>query len=232
MMNVGFHGDVQGHSAQDKEIRFLLVSGASGGGKSTFIRALTQGWLDPYIVAQLPSGCANWPVIDVNDIHKEGLAISKVLESIGPEKCAVLHYDISYIFRWGLPSYADDAADALFKLASRIDCVFVKTDGARLRRQHLARERERMRRKSRAEIAWRKCVRKPMRVFAQSLRGIRRRRAQHLYAQPEFLVQCYSLWESYARALGVSCPDYSLLTVEPEKTLDGPPMFRLVPTTR
>lgn len=230
MWNVGIHTDSKNRPTPAKDIRFLLVSGASGGGKSTFIRALAEGWLDPYIVSQLPSGCAYWPIIDVNDIHKEGLEIGKVLESIGPEKCAVLHYDISYIFRRGLPSYADDAANALFKLASRIDCVFVKTDSARLRRQHLARERERLHRMSRAEIAWRKCVRKPIRVFRQRLRGVRRRRAQHLYAQPEFLVQCYSLWESYARALGASCASYSLLTVEPEKKLDGPPMFRLVTT--
>lgn len=231
MWNVGIRRNTETHRAQAKEIRFLLVSGASGGGKSTFIRALTEGWLDPHILAQLPPGCANWPVIDVNNIHKEGLAISKVLENIGPEKCAVLHYDISYIFRLGLPSYADDAADALFKLASRIDCVFVKADGARLRRQHLARERERMRRKSRAEIVWGEWVRKPIVAFGERLIGIRRRQAQHLYAQPEFIAQCYSLWESYARALGASCLGSSLLTVEPEKRPDGPPMFRLVPAT-
>ena len=48
----------------------LLISGPSGGGKTTFLRQLREGTLAPEILARLPAGSGNWPVLEANDVLK------------------------------------------------------------------------------------------------------------------------------------------------------------------
>lgn len=216
-------------SHKTRDIRFLLVSGASGGGKSTFIRALKEGWLNPEIISRLPHDCSCWPVIDVNNILKNRLNIQNVISEIGTGNRAILHYDISYIHRLGLPSYEDDPADILFNLASHIDCVFIKADLAVLKRQHLIRERTRMRSKSRSKILWGTLVRRPLTTLRERSVGIHRRNAQVLYAQPQFLASCYGLWETYVCQLGPSRNTSPILTVQPATGPGSPPQFALCP---
>lgn len=215
-------------AASRAELPVLLVAGASGGGKSTFIELLRQRRLGGEILGALPDGCWTWPVIEANNMLKKRVPLDDVLASVGPADGAILHYDIAFIHRFALPAYESDPASELFRSASRLDTVLVKTDLDVLTRQHQARHAAQISSKSRAEVLWGDWVRRPLRQLSFKLQGQPAVETQTLYLTPDFLTTCYAAWEAYVRHLMLAKPASHMLTVAPAPGRDGTPAFRIV----
>ncbi len=209
-------------------LHFLLVSGPSGGGKSTFIQQLTDGELPPDILSELPENCASWPVIEANNMLKDKVSLADVLEMMGPSEGAILHYDITYIHRFALPSYASDPASALFMRGDTLNVVLVKPDLNSLQRQFHERQRAHNRSKSIASRLWGGWVRRPLRRALQRLKGQPAVDTQGLYLSDDWLRHCYSDWYDYVCQLINKKPTSKVLQVEPCQQADGKPGFRLI----
>jgi hypothetical protein len=212
-----------------RDLHVLLVAGASGGGKSTFIRLLGERRLGRDILAALPEGAWRWPVLEVNNMLKKGLSLDAMLAGVGSAAGAILHYDIAYIHRFALGAYERDPASELFGQVGRLDTVLVKTDVDRLTRQHRERHQAQVASKNRAELLWGAWVRQPLRQLHFRMQGHPAVDTQTLYHSPDFLSGCYASWETYVRNLVLSKPASSMLTVAPDDDSDGSPAFHLVP---
>lgn len=112
----------------------LLVSGPSGGGKSTFIEQLRNGKLAPAIRSLLPAPSDGWPVVEANNVLKEDLSPVDFAQLVQAGNCLV-HYDIVFIRKHGLRRYEDDPAMRLLAEAASLDVVFVRPDVAQLQTQ-------------------------------------------------------------------------------------------------
>lgn len=209
--------------------QILLVAGPSGGGKSTFIRLLRERRLGRDILAALPEACWQWPVVEANNMLKQGLSLNDMLAGAGSADGVILHYDIAYIHRFALAGYESDPASELFSFANRLDAVLVKADLDRLTRQHRARHHAQMSSKSRAKRIWGDWIRRPLRKLNLRLRGQTAIDTQALYLTPDFLSACYGAWEAYVRRLALAKSASRMLTVAPDQDADGAPLFRLVP---
>jgi energy-coupling factor transporter ATP-binding protein EcfA2 len=209
---------------------FLLVSGPSGGGKSTFIEQLAANALPDDIAAHLPSGCAVWPVIEANNLLKDKLPLETVLAAAGDH--AILHYDIAYIHRFALPGYASDPAAALFDLGDRLDVVLVTPDADSLKQQFLNRQMAHKRRKGLARQLWGDWVRRPLRRALQHLKGRPARDTEELYLSADWLRDCYAGWRDFIQGLIASRPGARFIEVAPSGRMDGKTGFRLVAARR
>jgi hypothetical protein len=212
-----------------QDLHVVLVAGASGGGKSTFIRLLSERHLGRDILAALPEGAWRWPVLEVNNMLKKGLSLDAMLAGVGSAAGAILHYDIAYIHRFALGTYERDPASELFGQVGRLDTVLVKTDLDRLTRQHQERHQAQVSSKNRAELLWGAWVRQPLRQLHFRLQGHPAVDTQTLYQTPNFLSDCYTAWEAYVRNLVLSKPASRMLIVTPDQESDGSPAFRLMP---
>lgn len=208
---------------------FLLVSGPSGGGKSTFIDRLARAALPADIADRLPAGCAGWPVAEVNDMLKNGIGADALLAGLDDSAGVILHYDIAYIHRFALPGYASDPAAALFELGDPLDVVLIKPDLARLTAQHASRRAAHRRAKGKARLLWGDWVRRPLRRALLRLRGHPAVDTEVLYGDPDWLRRCYDAWRDHVLALVAGRPAARFIEVEPVVTPDGAPGFRLLP---
>ncbi len=211
---------------------FLLVSGPSGGGKSTFIDRLAHAALPADIAALLPDGCAGWPVVEVNDMLKNQIGVDAILAGMGDSPGAILHYDIVYIHRFALPGYAGDPATALFALGDPLEVVLIKPDLARLSAQFSTRRAAHRRTKGRARVLWGDWVRRPLRRALLRLRGNPAVDTDVLYGDPDWLRRCYAAWREYVLELVAARPGTRYIEVEPIASAGGEPGFRLLPTPR
>jgi hypothetical protein len=119
------------------EIKTLvLVAGASGAGKSTFLDILASNSLPPSIMKMLPDDCSGW--LQTNGTKVIGPRAREMSRS-GVRRLdgAVLHYDILCPFDTGVKSYKTDASLALVNRASRIVIVDIRPRREVLR-AHLA----------------------------------------------------------------------------------------------
>jgi energy-coupling factor transporter ATP-binding protein EcfA2 len=207
---------------------FLLVSGPSGGGKSTFIQHLTDGRLPPEIASELPLNCASWPIIEANNMLKNKVSLAEILKTMGSSESAILHYDIAYIHRFGLTNYASDPASALFTLSDRLDVVLVKPGPDNLQRQYRERHYAHYHSKSLASRLWGTWVRRPVRRAFQRLQGKIALETQALYLSEDWLQHCYSDWHDYIHQLIKNKPASKVLQVVPCQQADGNPGFNLI----
>lgn len=205
---------------------FLLVSGPSGGGKSTFIEQLAAGALPDDIAMQLPPGCAAWPVVEANNLLKDHWPLDAALAAAGDQ--AILHYDIAYIHRFALPGYANDPAAQLFQLGDRLDVVLVTPDADNLKQQFFARQQAQQRRKSLARRLWGDWVRRPLRRGLLRLRGRPARDTADLYLSADWLRSCYAGWREFVLGLIADRPGARFIEVAPTGSRPDRPGFRLV----
>jgi hypothetical protein len=201
-----------------KNIRALLVSGPSGGGKSTFIDQLVKREVSAGIGAMLPEDCSNWPVIEINDLLKGNLS----MPTPGPEENYILHYDIVMIHRYKM-SYEDDPAIELLRKAREVHEVFVRPDANTLRAQFAARKQNHEAGKSRASLLWAKAIRHPSRRLAGLLGGKPSIPTWDLYSTSGWLESCYEKWITASDSIPVS----SRTIIESSPSSDGSPSFRL-----
>ncbi len=160
--------------------RVLLVAGPSGGGKSVFISQVKANALDPAIAALLPPGCADWPVVEANDVMKDGRTAVPAPASDG----LILHYDITFIHRFALTDYTHDPFCAALLSAPPADVVYVKPDAQRLIDQFVERRDRHRGAKSASHVLWADWVRLPLKRARLRRRGLPTREAHELYAEP------------------------------------------------
>ncbi len=114
----------------------VVVAGASGAGKSTFLDCLAARALPASIMAALPPGCADWPQTNGKRVIGKG-ARNVALSGLMRVEGAVQHYDILSPFGAAAGSYETDLALGLLKRADRIVVVDIRP-GRDVLRKHLA----------------------------------------------------------------------------------------------
>lgn len=203
--------------------QILLVSGPSGGGKSTFIQQLAQGTLAPEILSLLPRDCAKWLLVESNDVLKGDLA-EKSFEAVISAGSCVLHYDIVLIHHHGISRYEDDPALRLLSNARPLHVVIILPAAEKLRQQFLDRQHRHQQTKSKFSLLWRRFVRRPIRRTLAALSGKPGHSTEELYARDQWLSDCYSEWIAFATSL----PQGSPVIIEPVSNRGQAPEFQLV----
>jgi hypothetical protein len=193
----------------------LLISGPSGGGKSTFIRQLAANSLAPDILSLLPDACGSWPVIEANNVLKGNLSPETLRNNLQQADAWLVHYDIVFIHCHGLALYQDDPAMTLLTNADSLTVVFIRPDCEVLRQQFLDRQIRHQQTKSTASLWWGRWVRRPLRRALAPLTGKPILTSAELYADNKWLAACYLQWETFCQHLMESHPQTRLLTVEP-----------------
>lgn len=178
----------------------LIVSGPSGGGKSTFIRQLLDKTLDPEILALLPD-VTDWPIIEANDVLKGDLSTETIRDMTRPSPGWIAHYDIAFIHRKGLTQYEADPFIKLLDDATTLYAVFVKPDYLSIRKQFAARKAIRQKSKSKARIFWKHFIHQPMRRMLSPVTGQSTVSTEDLYQTEEWLTSCYRTWERFLQTL-------------------------------
>lgn len=209
-------------------LRLLLVSGPSGAGKSTFIDLMQSGALPPEIAAQLPEGCARWPVYAANDFRKHGIDPDAMLRDAQLEAGVILHYDIVFPHRYGIHDYEKDPAARVFARSRAPVIVSVKLPRQRLISQFESRLDQHMRKKSMARRLWRQLVHRPMRRVMARLRGDVPRETTDLYSDPAWLAGCCEQWDAFLSALVSGKPGSKVLSIAPCPHTKPGPAFRLL----
>lgn len=209
----------------------VLLSGPSGGGKSTFARFLRDGQLPEDMQRRIAPRGGEWPVIDVTNTMRrqiEAQGPARTATEMGAPSQFILHYDITTVYRYGLPGYASDPALRLLDLARSLQIVFVCPDARRLLTQFADRDAVRRARKPGVARAWNS-------VVLGSVRGLRARLAgqvltpeRALYSDPKWMEHCYDAWEEYISGLMATGGAQDLLRVEPCRDVDEEPTFRMV----
>jgi hypothetical protein len=190
----------------------LLISGPSGGGKTTFLRQLREGTLAPEILARLPADSGNRPVLEANDVLKG----KPVMESLpaGTDGVA-LHYDIVLMHRYRIERYEDDPSLDLLDGAESLDVVFVRPDTALVKRNFMNRQNEHRKKKSNVSLLWSRFVRLPMRCLLSPITGKPTQSTEDVYQDDNWLAGCYRRWETFIGSLVERQPNAHLIVVEP-----------------
>ncbi len=205
----------------------LLISGPSGGGKSTFIRQLSERTLAPEILALLPEQSGAWPVIEANNVLKGDLSEKALLAEKSQPGGLLVHYDIVFIHRYGLKRYEEDPAMSLFADAEALRVVFVKPDYQAVRRQFLDRLAQHQKTKAKASLLWGRFVRRPLRRAFAPLTGNVMLSTEELYGDKEWLAGCYREWEAFLLRLEERTPGAKIIVVEPVSGSGEAPKFKL-----
>lgn len=204
--------------------RFLLVAGPSGGGKSTFIRALTEGRLDASILAALPEGCARWRVVEANDILKNRIKAAPSMDSASTD-AAIYHYDIAFIHRFAISAYEQDPFCSTLKDAPLLDIIYVRPDLTSLLKQYRLRRQNNRAARSWLRRFWHYSVRQPLKRIKLRKNGLPAIDADDLYCLPGFLSSCYRGWERFLDDVANANPQSRLLVVRPQTDPSGNPTF-------
>jgi hypothetical protein len=206
------------------ENRLLLVAGPSGAGKSEFIRQIKDGTLPQGVMAALPHGCSSWPLVEANNMLKDGLSATQLLQG---RNSVVAHYDLTFIHRFGISDYAQDPFNAVLTNAGPIVIVSVRPDIQRLTAQYRGRSEMHRRARSRSHQIWADWVRLPLKRAALKAQGLPAVDAGELYATPGFLEICYREWDSFLGRLAASNSHITLINVSPVHDPFGNPAFEL-----
>lgn len=206
----------------------LLVSGPSGGGKSTLIRQLVDRTLTPEILSLLPDGAGKWPIIEANDVLKGDLSTEALLTSDARPEGWLLHYDIVFIHCCRIKHYEDDPAMGLLGGTDPISVVFVRPIQRSLLDQYQRRLASHRKTKSRGSLLWARLVRRPLRRAMAPFTGKRLLTTAELYAENKWLAGCYRQWEAFLHHLAVRHPGTEIFIVEPVTGPDGSETFRRV----
>ncbi|MEI8241779.1 MAG: hypothetical protein WCI17_00785 [bacterium] len=210
--------------------KLLLISGPSGGGKSTLIDQLRNGTLDPAIRALLPAPCAGWPVVEANDVVKGDLSAGDFAGIVRAGECLV-HYDMVFIRRRKILRYEDDPAIRLLAQAASLDVVFIRPDVAQLQEQFVRRQQRHHTTKSKGSLLWRQFVRRPLRRVAAWLTDKPVIATEDWYVRDQGLADCYGPWETFIRTWAAKHSAIKIIRVEPASSPGEPARFRLAANT-
>ena len=184
----------------------LVVAGPSGTGKTTFMRMLQAGELDPAVEAALPGGAREWPQFGHNR--------RDVPTTSGP---FVLHYSTTYAPR-RRSGFEADSVLAPIRDADRVVVVTIHAGANRILEQLQGRQVERPK-----DVSFRAQLRR-FRRFCRELIG-KNRDLIPRYREPGWVEKTYADWDSYlAREAAKRPRDFTIIYVE---LMDGSAGFRL-----
>jgi hypothetical protein len=211
-----------------KKSQILFISGPSGSGKSTFIRQLRAGNLAQNIADCLPPSCADWSVIELNDIQKGDLCPIELRQRINAGESLILHYDIVFnycrVLRPGAPVHSIELFDDTIALYS----VFIRPKKEVLSRQFDQRNGEKRKTKSLLSRLCTIFVRRPLRKLRSIGKNEKITTTQELYKQHDFVDKCYMDWDSYLANLHQDYHFVSQIVIEPTSADSDEPSFRLL----
>jgi hypothetical protein len=159
------------------EKTILVVAGASGSGKTTFMEMLSAGKLEE-LESVLPSGARHWPQFGHRRSQEPDRAHS-----------FVLHYTIVYPRLMGF-ELAMDPCLAPLERAEKAVVVTIHADSAVVRDRYVARRAER----AKARGALRTIIKRVRRRLQEPSP---RADLASLYADPEWVGACYREWDEY-----------------------------------
>lgn len=209
----------------------LLVAGASGAGKSTFLRQLQSGELSPELSAMLPPGASGWP-------QTNGSRIRGKIEATGDAAGTrlvhgvVLHYDIMRVCETSIADYTEDPALAALGKADAITIVLIRPSAEHLVRQ-LGQKRPGPGRFGRMLRNLERRFRRLTglgRIAVYRPEATRQRHAQlsQRYGRPGFLDESYRDWERFLHRSVGSRLKAPIIRVEPVEMPGGRQAFRLL----
>ena len=201
----------------------LLVSGPSGGGKSTFIDHLKLGSLPSEMTSFLPAEIGEWQIVEMNDLIKGDLSLERLKQILRTSTGCIAHYDIVMAPRLGT-SYELDPAVTFLSQTPLIGEIAIRPAVDNLIKQFEQRRIALMAGKSASSRFWRTCIKQPLKELSARLQGKKRETTQRLYETKGWLEACYSQWEDCAKNFPVS----QRITVAPYDMTSGAPSFRIV----
>lgn len=212
----------------------LVIAGPAGAGKSTFIRALSEGYLDAEIASVLPRGAEGWPRMAASDIDLK--RPQRMLRRLNGTDL-VLHYNTMRVQLRDFDDYTSDPVlEFLIRAAVTVAVVTLVPEPSVLLEQYQSRLA------LDDESEWWVST-SPLRKLRRALRAAFRKRwgrqrAQlkpghlqliELYKQPEALSQWLALWTAYLESLrrrGIA----DVIFVGPAPGEPGRPKFNLLPS--
>jgi hypothetical protein len=188
----------------------LLVAGARGAGKSTFVEAVRTGRMDPAILARLPRNTALWPLVEAQ--HHAAWMPRITVDDQSRIQRLILHCDLVTMGDASL----EPALDAL-TLARKVTAVSIKPDIGRLAVQFSARTSRRV-----AKIATGEFVsmtgppdRAGQMQYVERMRNI----VLELYSEPNWVDRLYADWNARVARLAAGA---SLRLIEVRPLEPGP----------
>jgi len=201
----------------------LLVAGASGAGKTTFVRQLCAGTLPSELHSKLPTA-NDWDRIEGNRFVKRGIRPRLSDAATQARRGLVVHYDIVHIHRSEVENYADDPVFDLIPTADALTLINLRPSPTQLLEQLTNRQDIIRKEKGRMRGAWKALVLHPMRRLSLQLRGRNVPDKHDLYREAGWLDRCYAEWNRFVDTL----PPHRRLTVEPVVDANSQPSFRLI----
>lgn len=212
-------------------MRLFLLSGPSGGGKSTFVDLLRNGALPGDVRDRLAAEVAQWPVFDITNAMRrkiETAGPAAVWSDLGATECAILHYDIISVVRSGLDGYGADPAFRLIGANDDLQIAFVRPEPEQLLRQFATRDHARLMAKPRPAQIWNGRVLPAWRRVVEAVGGVGR--PEHrLYANGATVTALYDQWLAFAGGLARGHGGHPVLALAPCSDARGRPSFELVP---
>ncbi len=218
-------------------VQLLVIAGPAGAGKSTFMRELAEGRLDPPIAKMLPSGAETWPRLAANDLDSRGWGLGLQRLKVAS---LVVHYNTMRPFSRGFGDYASDPALKLLGGAgASVTVATLIPEPELLLKQYRARLVQRNEDEWWVKASPLKVIRRRVRIF---LRGRLKRTQQplkldqlrliRLYETPDELGRWYELWRSHLERMRQQRPDTKLLFVAPRSTSGDRATFELLRSRR
>ena len=200
----------------------ILVSGPSGGGKSTFIYQLKSGGLSPEIISLLPKNIGDWPVLELNDFIKGDISHEEIKETLMNSTGCIAHYDIVMAPRLGIAYELDPAIRFLIQLPLSVE-IFIRPNLSDLIKQFEQRRKRLEAGKSVPSLIWRKYFKNPLKRIVAKLKNKNLQTTEELYRKSGWLENCCRRWEVTASTLSSACR----IIVTPQES-SGDPLFHLV----
>lgn len=206
---------MKSHYKSTSQSEILLISGASGSGKSTFIEQLYNKKIDFKVHENTPLSEKKWPIIEGNNILKGDLTEDSILKKMHAADGVTVHYDISYIFNHGIEEYKDDPIMKIVNMADKLKIIFIKPNYEKIKDQYRRRQILHTRKKTRISLIWATIYRIPKRKIVAILSGTGTLKKVNLYQTDDLLKHSHSKWEAYISALALMNPNTKIVTIEP-----------------
>ena len=207
----------------------LVVAGAAGAGKTTFLDLLRAGKLPAELASELPPGASDWPQSSGSRIRgrtraRRDAAGRQVVEGIA------LHYDIMRVWDTLVEDYSRDPALLALSLADVVTVVTIRPSDERLARQIGQKPPDPGPIRSALKALERR-LRGALRpgqvpVYREAGSEARHAKLRALYGQPGFLDERYAAWERFVIGRFGGRP-LSFISVEPVGAENGRPSFRV-----